>query len=129
MKKSILFILTISTLFVFNGCEKDYDYRDKWVGKYRDTSHGINLIVEKVNDSLVYIYDERLTSIGVGAVSYQLCVDKKGNLSIPIGNDQFLSHFDGEFCKSDSLRFTYNEYGHYGESANYQTYRCKKIKE
>lgn len=129
MKKSILFLLTISTLIIFNSCGKDYDYRDKWVGKYRDTSKGINLIVEKVDDSLIYIYDERLMSIGIGAVYYQLCVDKKGNLSIPAGNDQFLSHFDGKFYKLDSLIFTYNRYGHYGEYANYHTYSCKKIKE
>ena len=34
MKKSILFLLTISTLIIFNSCGKDYDYRDKWVGEY-----------------------------------------------------------------------------------------------
>lgn len=128
MKRTILSILTISMLVVFYGCDKDYDYRDKWAGKYRDKSLGINLIVEKINDSLVYIYDERIVSIGVGEVAYQLYVDKKGNLSIPVGNDQFLAHFDGKFCKLDSLIFTFNKYGHYGESANYQTYKCKKIK-
>ena len=124
MKKSILFLLTISTLIIFNSCGKDYDYRDKWVGKYeyehwhKSYLHGTGTL--SVNK---YGQDSILITIG-NSVLVNSQVHKNGDIE-PCKFD-WDYRMSGCFKNRNYLELTY--YWSVDPRSIY-FYKCKKIKE
>ncbi|MCQ2262789.1 MAG: hypothetical protein MJZ70_00745 [Bacteroidales bacterium] len=139
MKKSILFLLTISTLIIFNSCGKDYDYRDKWVGEYEwvfeDEWRGsyfkmiLPATVEKHGQDSVLIGITRVTDYEPlkTIVFYNYFqVLKDGTIRMPESYIGYQTCWAGRFESRDS--FTLTAYGMLSGHDSSYTYVCKRIK-
>ncbi len=124
MKKSILFLLIISTLIIFNSCGKDYDYRDKWVGEYEyEHWHGPYLHGTGTLSVNKYGQDSILITIGNG-VLLNSQVHKNGDIELCKLDWDY--RIGGSFKNRNYLELPY--YLYYYPEDNY-IYKCKKIKE
>ena len=134
MKRTILSILTISMLVVFNGCDKDYDYRDKWEGDYeyeffhKSHLHGTGtLSVNKYAQDSVIIAISTLTSYSTHETYiFYYHFQVKNNGSIELHQLDFGDCWSGCFKNRNNLELTF--YNLYNETDNTYTYQCKKIK-
>lgn len=125
MKKIVIYVVSV-TLFLLSGCEKGFDYRNKWEGNYTfyrdyDAMTGY-LIVKKSEDEnmdfrFIWYEDNDWHS-----PCYTARIDKKGNISSCGGH----GIDGGHFIKRDSIIVTHTNYGHVGSSRI--TYYCKKTK-
>ena len=135
--KKLSICLVIITLLLLSGCDKGFDYRNKWEGNYEVKMKTVSgdvvvqndevptgyLIVKKNADDEMRFEFRLKRDENVLVQSYNFRVDKKGNIS----NDlKYLSGVDGCFIKRDSLVLTLEEHGH--NASNQHTYYCKKTK-
>ncbi|MCQ2262788.1 MAG: hypothetical protein MJZ70_00740 [Bacteroidales bacterium] len=116
MKKPILFLLTISTLIIFNSCGKGYDYRNKWLGEYQcrviqeyprnyTDENQETWYIEKLDKdgiNLVYHDPDGWWAENPFPIEIHAQVQKDGTLYN--GNRK---GFSGTFIKRDSLYMTY----------------------
>ena len=133
MKRTILSILTISMLVVFYGCDKDYDYRDKWAGEYEyDFFHKTHLqgtgtlTVSKYAQDSVLIIISRMSSYSPPETYdsyYYFQVLENG--TIELHKLDFGDCWSGCFKNRNNLELTF--YNLYNSNGDY-IYKCKKIK-
>ena len=127
MKNIITVFVTIS-LLLLSGCEKGFDYRNKWEGNYEvyESTVSGDDVVQIDEKPMGYLTlkknadDEMRFEFGFSRDGnyieqwYNFRVDKKGNIS--------MHGADGHFIKRSSFVLTIERHG----SRN--TYYCKKTK-
>ena len=101
MKKIAICLVTI-TLLLLSGCEKGFDYRNKWEGNYEfvhEPGHEIGrLWIEKNGE-----HDLQIVIPNISTERFIVTVDKKGHLH----GDSYAT-IEGKFIKKDSLVFSKN---------------------
>ena len=119
MKRVVIYIITI-TLLLLSGCEKGFDYRNKWEGNYEfvhEPGHEIGrLWIEKNGE-----HDLQIVIPNISTERFIVTVDKKGHLH----GDSYAT-IEGQFIKKDSLVFSKNYIAHIGSCQ--ETFYCKKTK-
>ncbi|MBR3467462.1 MAG: hypothetical protein IKO89_04830 [Bacteroidales bacterium] len=136
MKKIVIYVVSV-TLFLLSGCEKGFDYRNKWEGNYEvkmktvsgdvvvqndEVPTGYLTVKKNADDEMRFEFRFKRDGNDLDQ-SYSFHVDKKGNISSDL---KYLSGVDGYFIKRDSLVLTLEEHGH--NASNQHTYYCKKTK-
>ena len=135
MKKTILYILTISMLVVFYGCDKDYDYRDKWEGDYEyecfrnsELDHTGTLSVNKhAQDSILIIISKPISYSPPETLDfcYYFQVLENGTVRLPESNIGIGLCWSGRFKNRNNLELISYSADSGGEYTT--TYQCKKI--